>query len=108
MTETLKIGSFERVGTPGSPSQHYFRRYEKDEITGAQIQICLESCMAGYCVAIYDEHQEIITEKRCTKTEGFMDSQIAPGFSMLAGDALESAVKIANEMLIEYRKAASV
>lgn len=30
-------------------------------------ELCLESCMAGYCVALYDRHKNILGEKRCTE-----------------------------------------
>lgn len=92
MSRGLKIGSFKRIGEPGS-FQHYFEHRLPD---GGSI--CLEACMAGYCVARYDEKNEIIGEKRCTNIEGMTESQIAVGFSMKSGEALEKAVEIANEI----------
>jgi len=63
-------------------------------------EICLESCLGGYCVGIYDKKGgELIGEKICTKIDGMMESQIVAGFSILSGEALEKAVKIANEKL---------
>lgn len=61
-------------------------------------EICLESCLNGYCVGRYDKDLNLIGEKTCTNTEG-MEFQIVPGFSIATGEALEEAVKIANTKL---------
>jgi hypothetical protein len=97
----LTIGSFKREGEPGS-FQHYFSFKETDE-TGS-IEICLEACMAGYCVAIYDGKGSLLVDfpKVCTEIEGMMEAQIMPGFSLGSGEALEKAVKIANEIYQRY------
>jgi len=87
----LTLGSFKREGVQGSFG-HYFKHITEDGR-----EVCLESCMSGYCVAVYDSEQNIIGEKTCTKIEGMMEMQIAPGFSMGTGEALDKAIKIANE-----------
>lgn len=61
-------------------------------------EVCLESCLNGYCVAVYKD-KEIIGEKTCTNIDGMLEMQIMPGFSMGTGEALEKAVEIANEKL---------
>lgn len=93
----LKIGSFKRIGPPGS-FKHYFS-WKNDEI-----EVCLESCFNGYDVAIYDLNSDLIGKKTCTKIKGMLESQVAPGFSIMTGEALTKAVKIANKKLKEYYK----
>lgn len=75
---------------------HVFTHYTEDGR-----EVCLESCLSGYCVAIYDKDRGLIGEKTCTNIEGMLESQIAPGFSMGTGEALEKAVEIANKKLTE-------
>lgn len=93
MSKKLTIGSFKREGEKGS-FQHYFSHKTEDGR-----EVCLEACMGGYCVAIYDENENIIGDKTCTNIEGYSDAQIFPGFSTMNGEALEKAVLIANEKL---------
>ena len=90
--KTLTLGSFQRIGPPGS-----FGHYFTAQVDGKEV--CLESCMGGYCVAVYDAKKNLIGEKTCTNIEGMMEAQIAPGFSILTGEALEKALDIANEKL---------
>lgn len=92
MKKKLTIGSFKRNGAPGS-FQHYFSYKTED---GGEI--CLESCLSGYCVAKYDKDLNIIGEKKCTKIDGMLEMQIMPGFSMGTGEALEKAIEIANTL----------
>lgn len=89
----LARGSFTREGAQGSFGHRFYKKLDDGR------EINLESCMNGYCVALYDENLDLIGEKRCTKTEGMLDMQIMPGFSIGTGEALMDAVKIANEML---------
>ena len=62
-------------------------------------EVCLESCLGGYCVGIYDKHKNLIGEKACTEIEGMLEAQIMPGFSIGTGEALEKAIEIANDKL---------
>lgn len=98
MKTKLTIGSFVREGVPGS-FQHYFRH----KLKGGG-EICLEACPAGYCVGRYDKRLNLVGEKICTNIEGMLERQIAPGFSLGSGEALEKAVEIANTMLYESKK----
>ena len=92
----LTIGDFTRKGINGSFG-HYFSHILPDGR-----EVCLESCLNGYDVAIYDkEGGNLIGEKVCTNIDGMMESQILSGFSLMSGKALEKAVEIANEMLME-------
>ena len=91
----LKLGDFERTGVPGSFG-HYFRWRDK------KIEVCLESCLNGYDVAIYDNYRELIGEKTCTNIKGMLDTQIAPGFSTKSGEAINKAIEIANKKVKEY------
>ncbi|MCR4308094.1 MAG: hypothetical protein NUV80_06055 [Candidatus Berkelbacteria bacterium] len=92
----LTIGSFKRMGFPGSFA-HYFQAEVGD------VAICLEACLNGYDVAVYDrETKDLLGEKVCTNIEGMELMQIAPGFSMGTGEALEKAIKIANKLLKKH------
>lgn len=94
----LKLGNFERKGAQGS-FDHYFT-YKNN-----QYEVCLESCLNGYDVAIYDLSQNLIGEKECTNLKEMLETQIMPGFSMMTGEAIEKALTIANKKLKELSKA---
>lgn len=89
----LGLGSFKRSGLPGSFG-HTFTHKLKD---GGEI--CLESCLNGYCVGKYDQNLNLIGEKECTNIESMMEMQIMPGFSIGTGEALKKAIEIANKKL---------
>lgn len=89
----LTIGSFKREGSQGSFGHRFFMKLDDGR------EVDLESCLNGYCVAIYDKDLNLIGEKTCTNIEGMLEMQIMPGFSIGTGEALEKAVEIANEKL---------
>jgi hypothetical protein len=89
----LCLGDFKREGISGSFG-HYFSYIFEDGR-----ELCLESCLNGYDVAIYDKEKNLIGEKICTEIVGMLEMQIIPGFSMGTGIALEKAIKIANNMI---------
>lgn len=92
--KTLKLGDFTRKGVAGSFG-HYFSHILPDGK-----EVCLESCFNGYDVAIYyTEGGDLIGKKTCTNIKRMLESQVAPGFSILTGEALEKAIKIANKKL---------
>lgn len=96
----LNLGSFTRRGVQGSLG-HYFSHILSDGK-----EVCLEACMGGYCVAIYDkEGGNLISEKTCTNIEGY-ELSFLPGtlFNMGTGMALEKAIEIANKKLKEELK----
>ena len=89
----LILGSFKRKGSQGSFGHRFFVKLEDGR------EVNLESCLNGYCVGIYDKDLNLIGEKTCTKIDGMLESQIMSGFSILTGEALEKAIKIANYKL---------
>ena len=91
----LTIGNFKREGPQGS-FVHYFSHILEDGR-----EVCLESCLNGYDVAIYDKNKNLIGKKECTNIEGMMEMQIMPGFSMGTSEALEKALKIANKKVTQ-------
>lgn len=101
MKSKLTIGDFKREGCKGS-FDHYFSF--KEESQSGSIEICLEACLEGYCVAIYDGKESLLVDfpKECTKIEGMLDMQIMSGFSLGSGEALEKAVDIANKIYKRY------
>ena len=92
----LTLGSFTREGSQGSFGHRFFTKLKDGR------EVDLESCLSGYCVGIYDKDLNLIGEKTCTKIDGMLESQIASGFSILSGEALEKAIKIANEKLTSH------
>ena len=96
----LTLGSFKREGSPGSFA-HYFSHILPDGK-----EVCLEACFNGYDVAIYDKKEgNLIGKKTCTDIQGMVDSQVAPGFSVLTGVAIGKAISIANKKVNELYKA---
>ncbi len=93
----LKLGDFKRTGEQGS-FRHSFS-WKNDEI-----EVCLDSCFNGYDVAIYDLNQDLIGKKTCTNIQGMLESQVAPGFSILTGQALMKAIKIANKKIAKLKE----
>jgi len=95
----LTLGSFIRKGQQGS-FRHYFTH-----ILPNGNEVCLEACLNGYCVGVYDkEGGSLIGKKTCTNLDGMLESQIIPGFSIMTGEALEKAIEIANEKLTPFPK----
>ena len=86
----LTLGSFKREGMVGS-FRHCFT------YTDGKYEVCLEACLNGYDVAVYDINRNLIGEKECTDIEGMLEMQIMPGFSMGTGEALQKAIEIANK-----------
>lgn len=68
-------------------SQWMYLAYRDDKI-----EICLEPCMSGFCVGIYDVKSPnvVILPKRCTAEPTVLSSR------------LQQAVEYANELLEEY------
>lgn len=88
----LKLGDFKREGASGSFA-HTFTYKLPD---GGEI--CLESCLNGYCVGRYDKELNLIGEKECTDIKGMLEMQIMPGFSIGTLDAINKAIEIANKL----------
>lgn len=89
----LTLGSFTREGNQGSFAHRFYKKLEDGR------EIDLEACLNGYDVALYDKDLNLIKPKVCTDIEMMLETQIMPGFSMMTGEALEKAIKIANELL---------
>jgi len=89
----LTLGSFTRKGEEGSFNHFFSYKNDKHEI-------CLESCVGGYDVAIYDLEQNLLKPKECTNIN-MSEGIVFAGFSMMTGEAIDKAIKIANKMLGE-------
>jgi len=63
------------------------------EWNDGEVKICLESCMEGYCVGIYDAEDWILAEKKCTNM---------PGAPKVAQQT--QAVALANMIYTEWQK----
>lgn len=97
----LTIADFVREGSPGS-FDHYFSF--KETSASGSIEICLEECTQGYCVAIYDGKESLLVDfpKVCTDIPNMMEMQIVPGYSLGSGEALFKAIAIANDIYKRY------
>lgn len=93
----LALGIFSKcTGIEGSCG-HYFT------FKGEEIEVCLESCLNGYCgVTIYDLEEDLLMPKVCTNLDMSI-GEIMPGFSMTTSQALPKALRIANEMIIKLK-----
>lgn len=89
----LTIGDFTRSGPVGSFGHVFTHKLEDGG------EICLESCMEGYCVGRYDKDLQLIGEKKCTEMPEVFENQIMQGFSTSTGDALMKAISIANTLI---------
>jgi hypothetical protein len=88
---TLVIEDFKRYGEPDS-FQHYYAHRLKDGR-----ELCLEACIQGYCVAIYNKHAEIIGDKTCTDLPDIpFGQEIATGLALRSDKAITKALQIAN------------
>jgi hypothetical protein len=90
----LTIEDFKKVAVGvGFPS--FLQHYTKD-----MRQVCLEPCLEGFCIGIYDDEDELIGEKRCTKITPNPELLGAFRFGEeVSAEALNVAIAIANEML---------
>ena len=89
----LTIKDFEKMES-GAGMPVTYRHY-----TGNLRQVCLEPCLDGYCVGVYDDSEWLIGEKKCTNLPNNLE-----GGGLKFGEeahplALEKAIEIANEMV---------
>lgn len=64
-------------------------------------EICLEPCAAGFDVAIYGEHKEMLEPRRCTDSNGYLESMDAI-FGDRKDEDWNKALEIADELLDKY------
>jgi len=85
----LTIEDFEKVSFGvGLPT--VYRYFTKD-----MRQVCLEPCLQGFCIGIYDDDENLIGTKKCTNLS---NAHMTFG-EEVDKDALTKALKIANQML---------
>lgn len=92
----LTIRDFKRVRVD-EETPPYFQYFTKD-----MREICLEPCISGFCVGIYDDDENLIGTKKCTDIKNDMQVGMDGMFRFgedVAEGALEKAVDIANQML---------
>lgn len=92
--------SFKIQTVDGRP---YFAAFVDTQERGP-IEICLEPCLEGYCVAAYDKRKELIGDKLCTKTpvrgyemDAFIRGNILGGRTQI--EQMDKAAALANEVL---------
>lgn len=89
--KTLTIKDFKKVSV-GVGFPEFYQHFTKD-----MRQVCLEPCLQGFCIGIYDDEEELIGTKRCTN----LSNEHMTFGEEVDRDALEMALKIANEMIAE-------
>lgn len=102
----FSIKDFKRHSFKGGGLAHYFSHNTKDGYL-----ICLESCLSGYCVAIYERHSndrewELVNTETCTNLPEFIELSFVPGIPSGAEQmlgALRKAMSIADDKLKEVR-----
>lgn len=82
--KTLTVSDFVHIPFPGI-SGYYFASGLSDDR-----EVCLEPCLNGFDVAIYDKNKDLIGEKTCTNIDN------AYLIDQFAG---KLAIKIANEKI---------
>lgn len=97
MKQKLKLDNFTRKGVVGKLG-HYLGYYFSHILPDGK-EVCLEACMSGYCVAIYDkESGNLIGKKTCTNLKGY-ELFFLGAFEMRNSEAIKKAIKIANQKI---------
>ncbi len=74
---------------------HYYYSFKS-----SGIEICIEPCAGGFCVAAYNEDKTMLESRKCTNCDGYLDSYQAI-FGERREDTWTKALVIANEL---YRR----
>jgi hypothetical protein len=74
---------------------HYYCSFRSDDI-----EICLEPCAGGFCVAAYNNDKTKLEPGKCTNHDGYLDSAGAM-FGERKEDTWKIALEIANDL---YRR----
>lgn len=80
----ISLNDFERIQLEGGCAYLSYRF--------AGMEVCIEPCMHGADVALYDSDQTLVGKKTCTNLDGRADALLA----------LAEAVRIANEIIADY------
>lgn len=73
--------------------EHYYYSFK----SGDRVEICLEPCAGGFCVAAYNEDQMMLEPRKCTNCDGYLESVYAM-FGERRDDAWVKALEIANDL----------
>ena len=71
--------------------EHYYYSFKHE------VEICLEPCAGGFCVAAYNEDQMMLEPRKCTNCDGYLESVYAM-FGERKDDAWIRALVIANDL----------
>ncbi len=74
---------------------HYYHSFKS-----SGIEICLEPCAGGFCVVPFNEEREMLEPRKCTHSDGYLDSYQAI-FGERRDDTWTKALVIANDL---YRR----
>ncbi len=77
-------------------SLHYYYSFKSNEV-----EICLEPCAGGFCVAPYDQDEIQLEPRKCTNCSGYLESEQAM-FGERRDDAWVNALETANELYRRY------
>lgn len=90
MSKLLTVADFKRIDL--TPPRFYWSHVTEDEY-----EVCLEPCLNGFDVAIYDlEHQLVVRHKKCTNVRDMQKIE-------KLYEAINKGVGIANSLLIQIR-----
>lgn len=71
---------------------HYYYSFKS-----SMVEICLEVCAGGFCVAAYDENEMMLESRKCTNCDGYLESLPAM-FGERTDDTWVKALEIANDI----------
>ena len=71
--------------------EHYYYSFKHE------VEICLEPCAGGFCVAAYNEDQMMLEHRKCTNCDGYLES-VSAMFGERRDDAWVKALVIANDL----------
>lgn len=77
-------------------SVHYYYSFKGDDV-----EICLEPCAGGFCVAAYNEKSILLEPRKCTSCNGYLDS-IQAMFGERKDDTWTTALVTANDLYKRY------
>ena len=60
----LRPSDFKVIQIPDTTHFYFEHKFTKKF---AEYALCLEPCMNGYCVAIYDMENDLVCDKECTR-----------------------------------------
>ncbi len=85
----LQLEDFTRIEVPGTYHAYFSHTLEDGR------EVCIEPCLNGFDIAIYNLDKDVIGEKTCTNMDGYQYQLI---------EAMKRAIEIVNQKLRDLDK----